>query len=308
MERKKSKDNEDLDETKVVGAASMNNEVPMGLPNGIPSIDSLRKPPSFVAPVGEMIEDEKKTNVTSHPTISNNHTLYGEISRQDLIDKGKNFDTTDIEIGKTGLKFFSNQPMGSKRGQVNNYSNLDTSKLKAKDNLEDDNTNKTRVNVIRSIKKMMTNGPALTNPDETVRISILNKSSIGDKLKKWSWIFVVIIGFVVLNRVGFFDENKKSREKQELLTGNENVPEEGSDDLRNFSKLMVDYDVVGRGLVYNCRSRSLACTDKQNYINCRKLSKIDKSCVTQGVFDSNAQCMKSMKGRSLAKINQIICE
>ena len=43
--------------------------------------------------------------------------------------------------------------------------------------------------------------------------------------------------------------------------------------------MKVDYKRLGRGLVYNCRSKFWACLNKKEYLNCRgnlKWSKLNK--------------------------------
>jgi cytoskeletal protein RodZ len=61
------------------------------------------------------------------------------------------------------------------------------------------------------------------------------------------------------------------------------------------------YDVLGRGLVYNCKDKFWACIDKPNYVTCNKNMKWNKSrgnpqeCVIQSVYSSDEDCIKVQK-------------
>lgn len=45
----------------------------------------------------------------------------------------------------------------------------------------------------------------------------------------------------------------------------------------------VNYQITGRGLIYNCKGKHWACVDKANYMRCRSLAKSgSKDCVTRG--------------------------
>lgn len=61
------------------------------------------------------------------------------------------------------------------------------------------------------------------------------------------------------------------------------------------------YDVLGRGLVYNCKDKFWACIDKPNYVVCNKNMKWNKSkgnsqeCVIQNVYGSDEDCIKVQK-------------
>ena len=62
-----------------------------------------------------------------------------------------------------------------------------------------------------------------------------------------------------------------------------------------------DYDVLGRGLVYNCKDKYWACIDKPGYVNCGKNMKWNKSkgnaqeCVVQNVYSTEEDCIKIQK-------------
>lgn len=61
------------------------------------------------------------------------------------------------------------------------------------------------------------------------------------------------------------------------------------------------YDVVGRGLVYNCKDKFWACIDKPGYVACNKNMKWNTSkgnaqeCVVQNVYNSDEDCSKIQK-------------
>lgn len=61
------------------------------------------------------------------------------------------------------------------------------------------------------------------------------------------------------------------------------------------------YDVLGRGLVYNCKDKFWACIDKPNYVTCNKNMKWNSSkgnpqeCVVQNVYNSDEDCIKIQK-------------
>lgn len=61
------------------------------------------------------------------------------------------------------------------------------------------------------------------------------------------------------------------------------------------------FDVLGRGLVYNCKDKFWACIDKPGYVTCNKNMKWNKSkgnpaeCVIQNVYSSDEDCIKVQK-------------
>lgn len=61
------------------------------------------------------------------------------------------------------------------------------------------------------------------------------------------------------------------------------------------------YNVLGRGLVYNCKDKYWACIDKPSYISCNKNLKWNtangktKECVVQNVYSSEEDCIKVQK-------------
>ena len=69
----------------------------------------------------------------------------------------------------------------------------------------------------------------------------------------------------------------------------------------------VDYKRLGRGLVYNCRSKFWACLNKKEYLNCRgnlkwsKLNKKKRECVPSEVYASFEDC----KIIQLDNVNQV---
>jgi len=219
----------------------------------------------------------------------------------------------DSELEKTKLRMISsNKNMNSnKKFKADHFSEneIDNSQFEAHTPIDESDTTKTRVNIIQSIKDMVTKKtPPLTNPDETARITILNKVSMKDRLKKWSWIGMAIIAIGILYQSGIFQKKASSDSLDPIATENvENGLTESRPPSESKSKLLVNYNITGRGLVYNCRGNKWACTDKANYINCRKLFKSDRSCSPQGVFDTSSQCQNSLRSKQQAKVDPNIC-
>jgi len=62
-----------------------------------------------------------------------------------------------------------------------------------------------------------------------------------------------------------------------------------------------DYEIAGRGLVYNCQNKHWACIDRENYFKCEKnnrwLSAHKKSaeCAAQNVYASDSDCQTTQK-------------
>ncbi len=61
------------------------------------------------------------------------------------------------------------------------------------------------------------------------------------------------------------------------------------------------YNLLGRGLVYNCKDKYWACIDKPSYVACNKNLKWHtakgnaKECVVQNVYSSEEDCIKVQK-------------
>lgn len=65
----------------------------------------------------------------------------------------------------------------------------------------------------------------------------------------------------------------------------------------------INYQVVGRGLVYSCSNKSFYCIDKDDYYKCRASMKAGKSdCITRGVLESTSQCLQEAKGKKATAI------
>lgn len=351
MGEKKLKDDHD-DE-----ALSLDQKAP-SLPNQVTSI----RPHDFTE-----ISIPPKFN--NSPTISNNHTLFGKITRDELKDKGKNYDQTEVELGKTKLHVVTKSSKDNFKNDnflddvtdknnigSSNFSNVDEqdfskinhNRLAPPDHFHDEEYTKTSFNLISSIKQFVTRKnlttPTTTNPDETARISILNKPSVVARVRKWSWLIAGIFVITVFAIRSHFSSKLQNSATDEKSMGSSKIgdvhsqnshqqfednekkatdidqydgPRDSSatklshDESRNayqirgnsVNNVSVNYKVLGRGLVYNCHQRFYACTDRDNYINCRKLSMKNKSCSVQGVFDSNDQCLKSMRTRIASKFD-----
>ncbi len=65
----------------------------------------------------------------------------------------------------------------------------------------------------------------------------------------------------------------------------------------------INYEQVGRGLVYSCTNKTFHCLDKDNYYKCRVLAKSGKAeCLTRGVLETTALCLEEAKGKKSTKI------
>lgn len=74
------------------------------------------------------------------------------------------------------------------------------------------------------------------------------------------------------------------------------------------------FDVLGRGLVYNCKDKFWACIDKPSYVTCNKNMKWNKSkgnpaeCVIQNVYSSDEDCIKVQKYNVSANQPTTFCQ
>jgi len=72
----------------------------------------------------------------------------------------------------------------------------------------------------------------------------------------------------------------------------------------NFEKVNlkdIRFDIVGRGLVYNCKDQHWACVDKQNYLKCKKsqgyLGSMGEKpeCVVKEVYGNSSICVAAQE-------------
>lgn len=74
------------------------------------------------------------------------------------------------------------------------------------------------------------------------------------------------------------------------------------------------YEVLGRGLVYNCKDKHWACIDKPQYIACNKNMKWNKAkgnaleCVVQNVYNSEEDCIKVQKYNVSTNLATTFCQ
>lgn len=88
----------------------------------------------------------------------------------------------------------------------------------------------------------------------------------------------------------------------------------GKKELFDFIKIKEDedppimqYDIIGRGLVYNCKENHWACVNRSNYFNCIKKMKFDlrdnnpSTCVAKDVYASDEDCGNAQYERMYKK-------
>ena len=69
----------------------------------------------------------------------------------------------------------------------------------------------------------------------------------------------------------------------------------------------IDYEKIGKGLVYNCEGKHWACVNKNEYFNCKKNEELAKDsnakspCGISDVYASENDC----KEAQLEKINNL---
>lgn len=74
------------------------------------------------------------------------------------------------------------------------------------------------------------------------------------------------------------------------------------------------YDLIGRGLVYNCKDKYWACVDKPAYVQCNKNMKWNKSkgnnieCVVQNIYNSDEDCAKIQKYNVSTSVATTFCQ
>lgn len=201
-----------------------------------------------------------------------------------------------LEVTKKNNNSTDENKSSTSLGVNNNTSNFNLGFNNQTSSIEDKSEIKTRVNVMATIKKLVENkGKVITNPDETARISILNKSSFKDKIKKLWWLGALVIIFLGYQ----FLSTKNSSEEKTHTSSSDNSTQQTSNS--------IDYSVKGRGLVYNCSEKSWHCTDKLNFFACKKLSATDKSCFAKGVFKSDEACNKFLETKAKSSPSPSSC-
>ena len=74
------------------------------------------------------------------------------------------------------------------------------------------------------------------------------------------------------------------------------------------------YDLLGRGLVYNCKEKHWACVDKLSYVNCNKNMKWNKThvkpaeCAVVNVYNSKSDCSVVQKYNVSISKETVFCQ
>lgn len=246
-------------------------------------------------------------------TISSNHTFKGQLNKDDLTDKGHNFDVTDVEMGK--LELHKLYPPDQIENPSQNFSNIDNEtltelKLNRDKNLFFEQFLRPKLKFINVFKKFVN-----SNKDE-LKIPESTKNSIASsnfdeivslqmkKGKKWGDLFKIFLSLSVLGSIilGILYGLNKWDEYKDNISRENNVQDNSSKnmDIQNTIYTYtnedqvtqsVNYQSIGRGLIYGCKNSTWACVDKTNYIMCRKLFKNNnQECYTKGVLKTNEAC------------------
>jgi hypothetical protein len=269
--------------------------------------DTNKKSQIPPAKLPSLPSDKEKTS----RTISSNHTLHGKIKSQDLGEKGHNFDTTEVEMGKLGLHSVSRGGVDEKNV---NYSNVDNATLTGikidmrKPSLWDEMT-RTKLNVFSALKKMKnreedtsenkiqaSNNTKVHNPEGTVLMAI-------PKTSNWRQVAKILAGFILIGGLlmGVFYgisywSSKKDQVQVDAGEKNETSSDKQATDVTKAPTVKevteaVNFQVAGRGLIYNCKGKHWACVDKTNYLRCRDLAKTgSKECMVKGVLKTTDAC------------------
>ena len=140
-------------------------------------------------------------------TLSSNHTFQGKIKSHELPEKGHNFDTTEVEMGKLGLHSVSSN--GSDNENKVHYSNVDNATLTGlkvdmkKPSMWDEIT-RTKLNIFSALKKMKNREEEITedkihastntkvyNPEGTVLMAMPKTSNWSHTVKILVSLFLV---------------------------------------------------------------------------------------------------------------------
>lgn len=242
------------------------------------------------------------THLTSR-TISENHTLHGQLNKNDLLEKGHNFDTTEVEMGK--LKLHEVPPTHLQphaKEMTKNFSNVDGAtyagvKIDLNRGSFFNDLIKSHFNPVAAFRRMRERTEQLSHLSEDTLHVRLPKNYFWNEVFKISIFFLILAGAIVGTIYGVkLLSKRKDAPVNTALETNHQGPEVRDDFNESDVTASVNYQATGRGLVYNCRGRHWACVDKENYIKCRKLSKEwEKDCVTQGVFENNQLCFDTQQ-------------
>ncbi len=257
----------------------------------------------------DLPSDEEKTL----RTISSNHTLHGRIKTHDLGEKGHNFDTTEVEMGKLGLHPVNQTLKNDTPVHYSNIDNATLTELKIDRNKKSlwDEISQTKSNIILAIKNII--HPAIDDEDEdTVSIVLPKISKTKDVIRILGAAFIIGIALVaVLYGINFWSDKK---DEVQIASGEKitNTQDVANNQIVSKPELnvndVVNYQAVGRGLIYNCRGKHWACVDKSNYVKCQKLSKSGlKECMTKGVLKTNDACFDTQRKFTTTNVDTSFC-
>jgi len=269
--------------------------------------DTNKKPQKPPAKLPSIPTDKEKTS----RTMSSNHTLHGKIKSHDLGEKGHNFDTTEVEMGKLGLHSVSSGAVDEKKV---NYSNVDNATLTGikidmrKPSLWDEIT-RTKLNIFSALKKIKNRDEETTEnkfqASSNTKVHNLEGTVLMamPKVSNWRQVIRILAGFILMGGllVGIFYgisywSSKKDQVQIDAGEKNETSSDKKEADMNITPTVKdvtaaVNYQAAGRGLIYNCKGKHWACVDKMNYMRCRDLAKSgSKDCMAKGVLKTTDAC------------------
>ena len=271
-------------------------------------------------PLPPHFQQKTEINENTSRTLSSNHTLHGKLSKSDLAEKGHNFDTTEVEMGKLGLHPVP--PGTSPKEVVESYSNVDGAtltnlKIDLKKTTLMEELTSTSMRLLSSLKRKENDSSHdLDNsdygkPDVTVSMALPRGKKWRDKIKIST--LIILLGALIIAILYGTSHLASEKGKVESAAGSKisNSKENESNKANLVTNEILDsvnYQATGRGLVYNCKGHHWACIDKINYTKCRKLSKVaGKDCVTQGVYETNEICFAAQKNHTTQNTQSNFC-
>jgi hypothetical protein len=311
------------DSTDVFISAAKKSRTLLGRVSDITSMFMKKKSATLPPPItAENDSDDLPTRI-AHPLDRSN-----QMKKMDLSSKGHNFQETDVQIENEVLHSVprppQNQPALPKVNsrppiaRSESYTNVDFNLKKEMDNEENTKSTglfskifskKKKLDLVQDDRIQASENTQVFGRDETVVMAAPKLKNTKHNIRLA--MFVTSIGILLFIGRDFWvnyqkRENELTIKTPELIDSTGISLDSGDDhksvDLapRNLPQNgNINYQMLGRGMVYHCQGNQWHCLDAPNYRKCRaEMRAGKKTCLTKAVLETVDMCKDEIRKQS----------
>jgi len=335
VNNKNSKEEIDNDNTEVVISGIRKSRTLMGKVSDITSMFMKKKqavPPPPINSRPELLNNSNSTNLSVNQDLPTRiaHPLdrSTQMEKMELSNKGHNFQKTDVKIESEQLHSIPEaKPKRPILPKVNSgppiqrsesYTNVDFNLKREMEEFEDNPRTQGLLAKLFSIFKkkddlhnsqriQASENTQVFGRDETVIMAAPVVKGTRRNIRLAMAVSSIIILLFISRDIWV---KYKKREEEKMIKTPELIDSTGGSissngmDLDTVSDLnpkknndqIVNFQSLGRGMAFNCQTKSWHCLDAPNFRKCRTQMRSDKKgCVTKAVLESVSMCQDELK-------------